>query len=110
MLKAKFIDKILEAMQEEADRIWIDNKEVTVYFRDSKDVDGNAEILKHIYTLQLNKVVEDYRVSIDYELKTIEIHRKSSFVCLRNFNSCSGKIWTSILEEIQKDKVKNNVN
>jgi len=25
MLKAKFIDKILEVMQEEADRIWIDN-------------------------------------------------------------------------------------
>ncbi|WP_336019552.1 hypothetical protein [Fusobacterium polymorphum] len=108
MLKAKFIDKILEAMQEEADRIWIDNKEVTVYFRDSKDVDGNAEILKHIYTLQLNKVVEDYRVSIDYELKTIEIHRKSSFVCLRNFNSCNNKIWTAILEEIEEDKVENN--
>ena len=104
MLKAKFIDKILEVMREEADRIWIDNKEVTVYFRDSKDVDGNAEILKHIYTLQLNKVVEDYRVSIDYELKTIEIHRKSSFVCLRNFKSCDNKIWTSILEELEEDK------
>ena len=104
MLKAKFIDKILETMQEEADRIWIDNKEVTVCFKDSKDVDGNAEILKHIYTLQLNKVVEDYRVSIDYELKTIEIHRKSSFVCLRNFNSCNNKIWTAILEEIEEDK------
>ena len=110
MLKAKFIDKILEVMSEEANRIWIDNKEVTVCFKDSKDVDGNAEILKHIYTLKLNKVVEDYRVSIDYELKTIEIHRKSSFVCLRNFNSCNGKIWTSILEEIEKDKVKNNGN
>ena len=106
MLKAKFIDKILEAMADEANRIWIDNKEVKVYFRDSKDVDGNAEILKHIYTLQLNKVVEDYRVSIDYELKTIEIHRKSSFVCLRNFNSCNGKIWTAILEDLEIDKNK----
>lgn len=104
MLKTKFIDKILEVMQDEADRIWIDNKEVTVCFKDSKDVDGNAEILKHIYTLQLNKVVEDYRVSIDYELKTIEIHRKSSFVCLRNFKSCDNKIWTAILEEIEEDK------
>ena len=104
MLKAKFIDKILEVMSEEANRIWIDNKEVTVCFKDSKDVDGNAEILKHIYTLKLNKVVEDYRVSIDYELKTIEIHRKSSFVCLRNFNSCNGKIWTAILEEIEEDR------
>ena len=110
MLKAKFIDKILEVMQEEADRIWIDNKEVTVYFKDSRDVEGNAEILKHIYALQLNKAVEDYRVSIDYELKTIEIHRKSSFVCLRNFRSCDNKIWTAILEDIEKDKVKSNGN
>lgn len=59
MLKTKFIDKILEVMQEEADRIWIDNKEVTVYFRDSRDVEGNAEILKHIYTLKLNEAVGD---------------------------------------------------
>lgn len=57
MLKVKFIDKILEVMQEEAERIWIDNKEVTVYFRNSRDVEGNAEILKHIYTLKLNEAV-----------------------------------------------------
>ena len=106
MLKAKFIDKILETMQEEADRIWIDNKEVTVCFKDSKDVDGNAEILKHIYTLQLNKVVEEYRIKIDYEFKNIEIHKGSKFVCLRNFNSCNNKIWTAILEEMEEDKDK----
>ena len=104
MLKAKFIDKILEVMQEEADRIWVDSKEVTVYFKDSKDVEGNAEILKHIYTLKLNEAVGEYRIYIDYELKTIEIHRKSSFVCLRNFKSCDNKIWTAILEEIEEDR------
>ena len=104
MLKAKFVDIILEVMQEEADRIWIDDKEVTVYFKDSRDVDGNAEILKHIYTLKLNEAVGEYRISIDYELKTIEIHRKSSFVCLRNFNSCNNKIWTAILEDLEKDR------
>ena len=106
MLKAKFIDKILEVMQEEAHKIWIDNKEVTVYFKDSKDVEGNAEILKHIYTLQLNKVVGKYRIRIDYEFKNIEIHKNNKFVCLRNFKSCEGEIWTKILEEIEKDKVK----
>ncbi len=110
MLKAKFIDKILEVMQEEADRIWIDDKEVTVCFKDSKDVEGNAEILKHIYTLKLNEAVGEYRISIDYELKTIEIHRGTKFVCLRNFNSCNGKVWTTILEDLKKDKVKNNGN
>ena len=103
MLKAKFIDKILEVMADEASKIWIDNKEVAVCFKDSKDVDGNAEILKHIYTLQLNKVVEEYRIRIDYEFKNIEIHKNNKFVCLRNFNSCNGKIWTAILEEIGKE-------
>ena len=93
-------------MQEEADRIWIDNTDVTVCFKDSKDVDGNAEILKHIYTLQLNKVVEEYRIKIDYEFKNIEIHKGSKFVCLRNFNSCNNKIWTAILEEMEEDKDK----
>ena len=106
MLKAKFIDKILEVMQEEADRIWIDNKEVTVCFKDSKDVDGNAEILKHIYTLKLNEAVGEYRVLIVYEHEIVEIHKGTKFVSLRNFNSCDDKIWTSILEEIEKDKVK----
>ena len=106
MLKAKFVDIILEVMQEEADRIWIDDKEVTVCFKDSKDVDGNAEILKHIYTLKLNEAVGEYRISIDYELKTIEIHRNYSFVCLRNFNSCNGKVWTTILEDLEKDRKK----
>ena len=105
MLKAKFIDKILEVMQEEADRIWVDSKEVTVYFKDSNDVEGNAEILNHIYTLQLDKVVGEYRIRIDYEFKNIEIHRNNKFVCLRNFNSCNGKIWTAILEEIEKEEV-----
>lgn len=106
MLKAKFIDKILETMQEEADRIWIDNKEVTVYFRNSRDVEGNAEILKHIYTLKLNEIMGEYRICIDYEFKNIEIHRNNKFVCLRNFNSCENKIWTAILEDLEIDKNK----
>ena len=104
MLKAKFIDKILEVMRDEASKIWIDNKEVTVCFKDSKDVDGNAEILKHIYTLKLNEAVGEYRVCIDYEFKNIEIHKGTKFVCLRNFKSCDNKIWTSILEEIEENK------
>ena len=105
MLKAKFIDKILEVMQEEADRIWIDDKEVTVYFKDSKDVEGNAEILKHIYTLKLNEAVGEYKIRINYEFKNIEIHKGTKFICLRNFNSCNGKVWTTILEDLEKDKV-----
>lgn len=110
MLKAKFIDKILEVMQEEANRIWIDSKEVTVYFKDSRDVEGNAEILKHIYTLKLNEAVGEYKISIDYEFKYIEIHKGTKFVSLRNFKSCNGKIWTTILRKIEEDKAKDGDN
>ena len=111
MLKAKFIDKILEVMADEAHRIWIDSKEVTVCFKDSKDVDGNAEILKHIYTLQLNKVVGEYRICIDYGFKNIEIHKGTKFVCLRGFGKYGVTgIWTMILEDLEKDKAKEGDN
>lgn len=106
MLKARFIDKILEVMADEAERIYIDKKEVSVYFKNSRDVEGNAEILKHIYTLKLNEAVGEYRIRIDYEFKNIEIHKGTKFVCLRNFNSCNEKVWTTILEDLEKDKNK----
>jgi len=110
MVKAKFVDKILEVMQEEADRIYITRRDVDIYFKKNIDDEGMAEISKFVYSLELGNQVEDYRISIDYELKTIEIHRGTNFVCLRNFNSCNGKIWTAILEDLEKDKVKNNGN
>ena len=94
-------------MADEANRIWIDNKEVTVYFRDSKDVDGNAEILKHIYTLKLNEIMGEYRICINYEFKNIEIHRNNKFVCLRGFGKYGVTgIWSMILEEIEEDRNK----
>lgn len=73
-------------------------------------MDGNAEILKHIYTLQLNKVAGEYRVLIDYGHEIVEIHKGTKFVSLRNFNSCEGKIWTKILEELEEDKAKEGDN
>ena len=110
VLKAKFIDKILEVMGEEADRIYITRRDVDIYFKKNIDDEGMVEISKFVYSLELRNQVGDYRISIDYELKTIEIHRGTNFVCLRNFNSCNGKIWTAILEDLEKDKVKNNGN
>lgn len=110
MLKAKFIDKILEVMGDEADRIYITRRDVDIYFKKNIDDEGMAEISKFVYSLELGNQVEDYRISIDYELKTIEIHRGIDFVCLRNFKSCDNKIWTAILEDLEKDKVKNNGN
>ena len=109
MLKAKFIDKILEAMQDEADRIYITRRDVDIYFSINRD-EGSAEISEFIQSLNLEEQVGDYKVFISYEWENLVIYKGTKFICLRNFNSCNGKIWTSILEEIEKDKVKNNEN
>ena len=62
------------------------------------------EISEFIQSLNLEEQVGDYRVLIDYEHEIVEIHRNNKFVCLRNFNSCNGKIWTNILAEIEQDR------
>ena len=104
MLKAKFIDKILEVMSEEADRIYITRRDIDIYFKKNTDDEGSAEISKFIQSLNLDEQVGEYRIKIDYEFKNIEIHRNNKFVCLRNFKSCNGKIWTNILAEIEQDR------
>lgn len=104
MLKAKFVDKILEVMGEEADRIFISRRDVDIYYKNLKDNEGNVEISKFIQSLNLEDQVGEYRIRIDYKFKNIEIHKNNNFVCLRNFNSCNGKIWTAILEEIKEDR------
>lgn len=104
MLKARFIDKILEVMQEEADRIYITRRDVDIYFKKNTDDEGSAEISEFIQSLNLEEHVGDYRVLIDYEHEIVEIHRNNKFICLRNFKSCNGKIWTNILAEIEQDR------
>ena len=106
MLKAKFIDKILEVMSEEADRIYITRRDIDIYFKKNTDDEGSAEISKFIQSLNLDEQVGEYRIRIDYEFKNIEIHKGTKFVCLRNFNSCENKIWTAILEDLEIDKNK----
>lgn len=107
MLKAKFIDKILEVMQEETDRIFISRRDVDIYYKNLKDDEGKAEISEFIQSLNLEEQVGEYRIRIDYEFKNIEIHKGTKFVCLRGFGKYGVTgIWTIILEEIEKDKVK----
>ncbi len=107
MLKVKFIDKILEVMADEADRIFISRRDVDIYYKNLKDDEGNAEISEFIQSLNLEEQVGEYRIRIDYEFKNIEIHRGTKFVCLRGFGKYGVTgIWTMILEEIEKDKVK----
>ena len=104
MLKGKFIDKILEVMADETDRIFISRRDIDIYYKNLKDNEGNAEISEFIQSLNLEEQVGEYRIRIDYEFKNIEIHKNNKFVCLRNFKSCDNKIWTSVLKEIEEDK------
>lgn len=109
MLKAKFIDKILEVMANEADRIFISRRDVDIYYKNLKDNEGNAEISEFIQSLNLAEQVGEYRICIDYEYEIVEIHKGTKFVCLRGFGKYGVTgIWTMILEELEKDKVKNN--
>ena len=111
MLKAKFIDKILEVMADEADRIYITRRDIDIYFKKNTDDEGSAEISKFIQSLNLDEQVGEYRIKIDYEFKNIEIHKGTKLVCLRGFGKYGVTgIWTMILEEIEKDKVKINGN
>ena len=104
MLKAKFIDKILEVMADEADRIYITRRDVDIYFSINCD-EGNAEISEFIHSLNLEEQVGEYRICIDYGFKNIEIHKGTKFVCLRGFGKYGVTgIWTMILEELEKDR------
>ena len=105
MLKAKFIDKILEVMSEEADRIYITRRDIDIYFKKNTDDEGSAEISKFIQSLNLDEQVGEYRIKIDYEFKNIEIHKGTKFECLRGFGKYGVTgIWTMILEELEKDR------
>lgn len=72
MLKAKFVDKILEVMQEEADRIWIDDKEVTVYFKDSKvrveayPNEDSKLILDNLFEYNKDKLDVKFNLNVKY--------------------------------------------
>ena len=105
LLKAKFIDKILEVMPEEADRIYITRRDIDIYFKKNTDDEGSAEISKFIQSLNLDEQVGEYRIKIDYEFKNIEIHKNNKFVCLRGFGKYGVTgIWSMILEELDMNK------
>ena len=107
MLKAKFIDKILEAMQDEADRIFISRRDVDIYYKNLKDDKGNAEISEFIQSLNLEDQVGEYRIRIDYEHEIVEIHKGTKLISLANFIWLGNtELWTKILEEIENDKKK----
>ena len=107
MLKAKFIDKILEVMVDEADRIFISRRDVDIYYKNLKDDEGSAEISEFIQSLNLEEQVGEYRICIDYKYEIVEIHKGTKLIAFANFIWLGNtKLWTKILEEIENDKKK----
>ena len=81
MLKARFIDKILEALGYEAGKIKIFDNTSLVYFYNSDDdkKQENQEIINILYQLKLKETVKKYDLSeivIDYGLKTLMVVTK----------------------------------
>ena len=110
MLKAKFIDKILEALGFEAGKIEIYDNNFLIYFYSSDDKEGNREIVNLISSLELSKTLEDYKIvliKIDYGLNLLEIWKRNTLIVSKDLKVCGPtRLWTTILEEIEKDKVK----
>ena len=107
MLKGKFIDKILEVMADETDRIFISRRDIDIYYKNLKDNEGNIEISKFIQSLNLEEQVGEYRVLIDYEHEIVEIHKGTKLISIANFIWLGNtELWTKILEEIENDKKK----
>ena len=110
MLKARFIDKILEALGDEAGKIKIFGHTSMVYFYASynNEEERNIEkiqIIDILSQLKLGETIEKYNLSeiiIDYGLKTLEIKYKNGRVITKNLGryKVTG-LWTIVMEILE---------
>lgn len=107
MLKARFIDKILEALGYEAGKIKIFDNTSLIYFYDDRSEE--EKIVEVIKCLELKKTVEKYNLSeiiIDYGLKTLRIETKNGKVITKNLGKyrITG-LWTIVIEILEVGNV-----
>lgn len=97
MLKAGFIDKILEALGEEAGKIKIFDNTSLIYFYDDRSEE------------EKEKIVEKYNLSeivIDYGLKTLRIETKNGKVIIKNLGKYGTTgLWTMAMEILEAKNV-----
>ena len=116
MLKARFIDKILEALRDEARKIKIFGNTFLTYFYEieSKDkyiqekrLTEEREILDILIQLKFNKTLNKYKLNeivIDYELNTFKIKYKTGKVITKNLGRYGiMAIWTKIIEILEAE-------
>ena len=107
MLKARFIDKILEALGDEAGKIKIFDNTSLVYFYNTSDdkEQENQEIINILCQLKLEETIEKYNLSeivIDYGLKTLEIEYKNGKVITKNLGRYGATgLWTIVMEILE---------
>lgn len=114
MLKARFIDKILEALGDEARKIKIFGNTFLTYFYEIESKDKyiqekrlieEREILDVLIQLKFNKVLNKYKLDeivIDYELNNIKIKYKTGEAITKNLGMYGIKsIWTIVIEILE---------
>lgn len=118
MLKARFIDKILEALRDEARKIKIFGNTFLTYFYENdnknkyeqeKRLIEEREILDVLMQLKFNKVLNKYKLDeivIDYELNNIEIKYKTGKVITKNLGKYGiTGLWTMVMEILEVENV-----
>ena len=109
MLKARFIDKILEALGYEAGKIKIFDNTSLIYFYDNRSEEEKEKIVEVIKCLELKETVEKYNLSeivIDYGLKTLRIETKNRKVITKNLGKYGTTgLWTMIIEMLEAKNV-----
>lgn len=100
MLKTRFINKILEALGDEAGKIKIFDNTSIIYFYNTDD--KNQEIINVLRQLKLQETIEKYNLSeivIDYGLKTLKIETKNGKVIIKNLGKYGTTgLWTMVIE------------
>ena len=114
MLKARFIDKILEALGYEAGKIKIFDNTSLVYFYNSDDdkKQENQEIINILYQLKLQETIKKYNLAeivIDYGLKTLMVVTKKGRVITKNLGKYGTTgLWTMVMEILEGERWKRN--
>ena len=100
MLKTRFIDKILEALGDEAGKIKIFDNTSIIYFYNTDD--KNQEIINVLRQLKLQETIEKYNLSeivIDYGLKSLKIETKNGKVIIKNLGKYGTTgLWNMVIE------------
>ena len=109
MIKARFIDKILEALGYEAGKIKIFDNTSLIYFYDDRTEEEKEKIVEVIKCLEFKKTVEKFNLSeitIDYGLKTLRIETKNGKVIIKNLGKYGTTgLWTMVMEILEAKNV-----